>query len=160
MSAAHAGNGYVDAVIVATGRTPIGRARKGSLRDLDAFELAEIAVGGASSAAGIPAADIDDIVLAESLQGGGVIARHTAVELGLTNVPGLADNRHCAAGLSAVAIAAASIRAGMDDVVLAGGTESLSTSPSQLQALAPGGRPVAVDVAEPPRRPPTRPRST
>ena len=143
MSAAQAGygSGYVDAVIVATGRTPIGRARKGSLRDLDAFKLAEIAVGGVIERAGIPASDIDDIVLAESLQGGGVIARHTAVELGLTTVPGLSDNRHCAAGLSAVSIAAASIRAGMDNVIVAGGTESLSTSPSSFKRLAPGADP-------------------
>jgi acetyl-CoA acetyltransferase family protein len=133
--------GYVDAVIVATARTPIGRARKGSLRDIDAFKLAQIAVGGVIERSGIPASDIDDIVLAESLQGGGVIARHTAVELGLISVPGLANNRHCAAGLSAVSIAAASIRAGMEDVVVAGGTESLSTSPSSYKRLAPGADP-------------------
>ena len=133
--------GYIDAVIVATARTPIGRARKGSLRDIDAFKLAQIAVGGVIERSGIPASDIDDIVLAESLQGGGVIARHTAVELGLISVPGLSNNRHCAAGLSAVSIAAASIRAGMDDVVVAGGTESLSTSPSSFKRLAPGADP-------------------
>jgi acetyl-CoA acetyltransferase len=133
--------GFVDAVIVATARTPIGRARKGSLRDVDAFELAQIAVGGVIERSGIPTSDIDDIVLAESLQGGGVIARHTAVALGLTSVPGMADNRHCAAGLTAVSIAAAGIRAGMDDVVVAGGTESLSTSPSSFKRLAPGADP-------------------
>jgi acetyl-CoA acetyltransferase family protein len=118
-----------DAVIVAAARTPIGKAHKGSLRTVDAFRLAEIAVGAAIDRSGIPAADIDDVVLAESLQGGGVIARHTAVQLGLVGVPGLADNRHCAAGLSAVQIAAASVMAGMDRVVVAGGTESLSTTP-------------------------------
>ena len=48
--------------------------------------------------------EIDDVVIAESLQGGGVIARHTAVVLGLESVPGLATNRHCAAGLGAIAI--------------------------------------------------------
>jgi acetyl-CoA acetyltransferase family protein len=133
--------GYVDAVIVATARTPIGRARKGTLRDVDAFELAQVAVGGVIERSGIPASDIDDIVLAESLQGGGVIARHTAVALGLTSVPGVSDNRHCAAGLTAVSIAAAGIRAGMDDVVVAGGTESLSSSPSSFKRLAPGADP-------------------
>ncbi len=132
-----------DAVIVATARTPIGRARKGSLVNVDAFRLAEIAVGAVVDRAGIDAGDIDDLIVAESLQGGGVIARHTAVVLGLTNVPGLADNRHCAAGLSAVSIAAGSIRAGMDHAVIAGGTESLSTSPSALKRVAgPGGDPV------------------
>jgi acetyl-CoA acetyltransferase family protein len=116
-----------DAVIIAAARTPVGKANKGSLVDVDAFALARVAVRGVLDRAGIPADDIDDLVLAESLQGGGVIARHTAVELGLTQVPGLADNRHCAAGLSAVQIAAGSIRAGMDRVVVAGGTESLSS---------------------------------
>ena len=71
-------------------------------------------------------ADIDDLVVAESLQGGGVIARNLAVRLGLTHVPGMADNRHCAAGLSAVQIASAAIIAGMDEVVVAGGTESMT----------------------------------
>ena len=116
-----------EAVIVAAARTPIARAHKGSLVDVDAFELGKVAVGEAIRRSAIPAADIDDLVLAESLQGGGVIARYVALELGLDSVPGLADNRHCAAGLSAVQIAAGSIRAGMDRVVVAGGTESLSS---------------------------------
>jgi acetyl-CoA C-acetyltransferase len=116
-----------DAVIVAGARTPIGRSHKGSLVDVDAFELGKIAVREAIDRSAVPEADIDDIVLAESLQGGGVIARYVAVDLGFDGIPGLADNRHCAAGLSAVQIAAGSIRAGMDRVVVAGGTESLSS---------------------------------
>jgi acetyl-CoA acetyltransferase family protein len=128
-----------EAVIVAAARTPIGRARKGSLVDVDAFRLAEIAVGEAVRRAGIDPSDIDDVVLGESLQGGGDIARNVAVRLGLTGVAGLADNRHCASGLSAVQIGAGSIRAGMDRVVIAGGTESLSTSPRSLKVLEPGG---------------------
>ena len=116
-----------DAVIVAAARTPIGRAHKGSLVDVDAFELGKVAVREAIDRSSIPTEDIDDIVLAESLQGGGVIARYVAVDLGLPSIPGLADNRHCAAGLSAIQIGAGSIRAGMDRVVVAGGTESLSS---------------------------------
>ncbi len=131
-----------EAVIVAAARTPIGRARKGSLVGVDAFELAQTAVGAAIDRSGVPASDIDDVVVAESLQGGGVIARYVAVELGLTSVPGLADNRHCAAGLSAVQIGAASIRAGMDRVVVAGGTESASSMPSSTKRLELGAEPV------------------
>lgn len=123
-----------DAVIVAAARTPIGRARKGSLVDVDAFGLARTAVAAAIERSGVPPADIDDLVLAESLQGGGVIGRYVAVELGLAHVPALAGNRHCAAGLSAIQIAAASIRAGMDRVVVAGGTESLSSMPRLLKS--------------------------
>jgi acetyl-CoA C-acetyltransferase len=129
-----------EAVIVAAARTPIGRAHKGSLVDVDAFELGETAVRAVIDRAGVPVADIDDIVLGESLQGGGVIARNVAVRLGLTGVPGLADNRHCAAGLSAVQIAAGSIRAGMDSVVIAGGTESLSSMPVTMKSVPASAR--------------------
>ena len=118
-----------EAVIVAGARTAIGRSYKGSLVDVDAFSLAEVVLREVIERAGIDGASLDDIVLAESLQGGGVIARNVAVRLGLDNVPGLADNRHCAAGLSAIAIAAGSIKAGMDRIVVAGGTESLSSTP-------------------------------
>lgn len=123
-----------EAVIVAAARTPIGRAHKGSLVDVDAFELARIAAGETFARAGIPSGDVDDMVIAESLQGGGVIARYVAIELGMPEVPGMADNRHCAAGLSSVQIAAASIRAGMDRVVLAGGTESISSMPMSTKS--------------------------
>ena len=116
-------------VIVEALRTPIGRARKGSLVGKDAFELAQTIVRAVIERAKVDPAEIDDLVLAESMQGGGVIARHTAVVLGLQQIPGLATNRHCAAGLGALATAAGSIAAGMDRVVLAGGTESMSTMP-------------------------------
>ena len=109
----------------------------------------------------MPAADIDDIVLAESLQGGGVIARYVAVELGLDHVPGLADNRHCAAGLSAVQIAAGSIRAGMDQLVVAGGTESLSSMPQSLKSVPASARDYQPWMSpEPPGPRPKRRRST
>ena len=74
------------------------------------------------------------------MQGGGVIGRYVAVEMGLAQVPALADNRHCAAGLSAVQIAAGSIRAGMDRVVVAGGTESLSSMPRVLKSVPASAR--------------------
>ncbi|HEX5066498.1 MAG TPA: thiolase family protein [Myxococcota bacterium] len=128
-------------VIVEALRTPIGRARKGSLVTKDAFELAQIVVGAIVERAKIAPREIDDLVIAESLQGGGVIARHTAVVLGLQQIPGAATNRHCAAGLGAVAIAAGSIAAGMDRVVLAGGTESMSTMPMCTKRLVPGADP-------------------
>jgi acetyl-CoA C-acetyltransferase len=128
-------------VIVAALRTPIGRARKGSLVNKDAFELAQVVVRAVLDRTRIEPSEIDDLVIAESLQGGGVIARHTAVVLGLPQVPGLATNRHCAAGLGALATAAGSIAAGMDRVVLAGGTESMSTMPLCQKRLAPGASP-------------------
>jgi acetyl-CoA C-acetyltransferase len=128
-------------VIVEALRTPIGRARKGSLVTKDAFELAQVVVGAVLERTKIEPSEIDDLIIAESLQGGGVIARHTAVVLGLDQVPGLATNRHCAAGLGAVATGAGSIAAGMDRVVLAGGTESMSTMPMCQKRLATGAEP-------------------
>lgn len=129
-----------DAVIVSAVRTPIGRSYKGTLVDVDAFALAEVAVQAVIDRSGVDPAAIDDLVLAESLQGGGCIGRHTAVRLGLDHVPGLADNRHCASGLSAMQIAAGSIHAGMDQVVIAGGTESLSSVPAVLKSDPPSAR--------------------
>ena len=116
-----------EAVIVSALRTPIGTANKGTLRDTDAYTLADHVVGAA--AADLDVSLVDDVILGEGLYGGGVIARHAAVTAGLQTVPGLAVNRHCAAGQAAVQSAAASIRAGMDQLIIAGGVNSASTSP-------------------------------
>jgi len=122
-----------DAVIVAAARTPIGTARKGSLLDVTTFELARYAAGEALKRSGIPAGDVDDMQMGESLQGGGCVARYAAIELGLIEVPGLALNQHCASGMGAVQGAAASIIAGMDTVAIAGGSESMSTTPTTMK---------------------------
>ena len=124
-----------DAVIVSACRTAIGTARKGTLLDVSAFDLAKYAVAEALERSGVPAADVDDIVLGEVLQGGGDIARYAAIETGLVDVPGVAHNRHCASGMAAVQTAAGSIMAGMDTVVIAGGAESISTSPSSMKRV-------------------------
>ncbi|MGQ0825037.1 MAG: thiolase family protein [Actinomycetota bacterium] len=126
-----------DAVIVAAARTAIGTARKGTLVDVSAFDLAKWSAGEALKRSGIPGGDVDDLQLGEVLQGGGDIARHAALELGLTEVPGVACNRHCASGMAAVQASAGSVMAGMDRVVIAGGAESISTSPQSLKR-APG----------------------
>jgi acetyl-CoA acetyltransferase family protein len=118
-----------DAVLLSACRTAIGTARKGALREVSAFELATTVVREAAQRSGLPPESIDDVVLGESMAGGGDIARYAALEAGLTHVPGLAQNRHCASGLASVATAAASVRAGMDRAVIAGGTHSSSTAP-------------------------------
>jgi acetyl-CoA acyltransferase len=119
-----------EAVIVSALRTPIGTARKGTLRDTSAYELANHVVSEA--AADLDPSQVDDVILGEGLNGGGVIARHAAITAGLTTVPGLANNRHCAAGQAAVQTAAASVRAGMDQLIIAGGVNSASTSPRSM----------------------------
>ncbi len=124
-----------DAVIVSTARTAIGTGFKGSLVDVDALELGTRAVAEAVGRSGIDPALVDDVVLGESLYGGGDIARYAAIEAGLIHAPGVAHNRHCASGLAAVQSAAASIRAGMDRVIVAGGTQSSSTSPRSTRRV-------------------------
>jgi acetyl-CoA C-acetyltransferase len=118
-----------EAVVVSTARTAIGTGFKGSLVDVDALELGTRAVAEAVRRSGVDPALIDDVVLGESLYGGGDIARYAAIEAGLVHVAGLAHNRHCASGLASVQSAAASIRSGMDRVIVSGGTHSSSTMP-------------------------------
>lgn len=118
-----------EAVVVAACRTAIGTSFKGTLARTSAFDLAETAVTEAVRRSGLPGEAYDDLLLGESRYGGGDIARNVAVIAGLTSVPGAAVNRHCASGLSTVSMAAAGIRAGMEDAVLAGGVQSTSTAP-------------------------------
>src|SRR5918996_6643901 len=118
-----------DAVIVSAARTAIATARRGSLVDIDVFELAKASIGEALKRSSVPTEDVDDIIIGESLQGGGCVAPYPAVDLGLTEVPGLAHNRHCASGMAPLQTAAGSVRAGMDRVVVAGGAESITQAP-------------------------------
>lgn len=126
-------------VLVSAYRTPIGTAYKGTLAGTSAMSLAKTIVEETVRRSGIPASAFDDIILGESLYGGGVLARHAAVEAGLLHVPGAAVNRHCATSLTSVAMAAGSIAAGMDEVVLAGGVQSTSTAPQAKFRAQPGG---------------------
>jgi acetyl-CoA acetyltransferase family protein len=118
-----------EAVVVSGARTAIGTAYKGSLVDVDALELGTMAVAEAVRRSSIGPDVVDDVVMGESLYGGGAIGRYAAIEAGLVNAPGIAHNRHCASGLAALQSAAASIIAGMDRVVVAGGVQSSSTAP-------------------------------
>lgn len=119
-----------DAVILSAVRTPIADAYRGALANTSIYDIAKTSVLEALKRSGVPAGDVDDLILGEVLQGGGCIARYLANDLGLPpDTPGLAVNRQCATGLTAVATAAANIRAGMDRVVVAGGAESMTQAP-------------------------------
>ncbi|MEI7858584.1 MAG: thiolase family protein [Acidimicrobiales bacterium] len=119
-----------DPVVLSACRTAVGTAYRGTLTETTAFDLAETVTVEALRRSGLEHGDIDDLILAENLYGGGVVARYVTAKAGLTDIPGMALNRHCAGGLSAVQVAAGSIAAGMDDAIIAGGTNSQSTSPS------------------------------
>ena len=126
-----------EATIVATARTPIATAHRGSLVDVEPTALGSLVVREVLERAALDPALVDDLILGESRYGGGDLARYIAVDVGLQHVPGLAQNRHCATGLASIATAAASVRAGMDEVVVAGGVHSASTTP-RLERRQPG----------------------
>lgn len=119
-----------EALIVSAVRTPIATSFKGTLRDTPAETLATAVLSNALARSGLTPTDIDDVIMAQQLYGGGDLARYAAVAAGLTHVPGQAVNRHCAGSLAAVGNAAATIRAGMDRAVIAGGTHSASMNPT------------------------------
>ena len=117
------------AVVLAAHRTAIGTAFKGTLQSVPASELSIPVVRAALESSRVPATAVDDVILAESLYGGGNLARYTTLEAGLVKAPGLALNRHCAGGLTAVGLAAAQIQLGTENVIIAGGVQSSSTAP-------------------------------
>ena len=119
-----------EAVIVSAVRTPIATSFKGTLRDTRAEQLATAVVTATVERSGLAPNDVDDVILAEELAGGGDIARYAAVAAGLLHAPGQAINRHCAGSLAAVGNAAATIRAGMDRAVIAGGVHAASMNPT------------------------------
>ena len=87
-----------DALIVSACRTVIGTARKGTLDDSDSYDLARHVVGEAITRASIDASLVGDVILGETIAGGGDIARHAAITAGVEEAPGTAVNRHCASG--------------------------------------------------------------
>src|SRR5271156_3250487 len=118
-----------DAVIVAAVRTPIGRSGR-SLAGLKIQDIGMQTVAGAIAAAGLDTADIDDLILGEVLQGGGCTARYVANAMDLPpDTPGGTVQRQCATGMMAVQEAAANIRSGMADAVIAGGIEAMTRTP-------------------------------
>ena len=145
-----------DAVVVSAARTPIADARRGALANVPIYELGKVAVAEALKRSGIPPDDIDDIILGEVMHGGGDMARYIAVDLGLPpDTPGLALNRQCGTGLQAVNSAAATIRAGMDRVVIAGGLESMTQTPMTFAKSAHpwGGVSPWMSMSHPPNDP-------
>jgi acetyl-CoA acetyltransferase family protein len=124
-------------VIVSAARTAIGTARKGSLAATTGEQLAEAVLVETVRRSGLEPGRFDDVIFAESLYGGGDLARYAAVASGMTQVPGVAVNRHCAGSLSAIGMAAAQVKSGMDRALIAGGVQASSMSP-RLRRATPG----------------------
>ncbi|WP_328360928.1 thiolase family protein [Mycobacterium sp. NBC_00419] len=124
-----------EAVIVGAVRTAIGRSFKGTLVNTPPETLITAIVPEVIRRAGIDPADIDDMIFAESHYGGGDLARYAADACGLEHVPGQSVNRHCAGSLTAIGNASAQIGSGMERVLIAGGTQSLSMTPLTSQRI-------------------------
>jgi acetyl-CoA C-acetyltransferase len=118
-----------DAVIITAARTPVGRIR-GQFASLPAWTLGEIAVREAVNRAGIDPTVYDDVIIGETIGGGGNAGRFIGLSSGIPReVPGFTVIRACATGLEAVTQAALNIWAGTGDAYVTGGCESMSQQP-------------------------------
>ncbi|MBW4095199.1 MAG: acetyl-CoA C-acetyltransferase [Acidobacteria bacterium] len=119
-----------DAVIIATARTPIGRARKGGLVNVRGDELARQAFAAViGKIPGLSISDVDDLMLGTAApegEQGFNMARVVATLLGYDGLPGTTVNRFCASSIQTTRMAFHAIRAGEGDAFLVGGTESTS----------------------------------
>src|SRR5436305_5324295 len=131
-----------EAVIVSSVRSPVGRAFKGTLRTTRPDELAAVAIKGAlDRVPQIDAKEIDDVILGcampEAEQGMNV-ARIASLRAGLpVEVSAMTINRFCSSGLQAIAMAAERIGSGGAEVIVAGGTESMSMIPMGGNKISP-----------------------
>ena len=138
------------AVLLSACRTPIG-SFGGALKDLTAADLGAIVVREAIVRAGISDDDVGDVILGCVLQAGqGMnVARQAALKAGLPHsVPGETVNRVCGSGLTAVVHAVEGVQAGFVDVIIAGGTESMSNAPYLLKGARWGYRMGHGDVVD------------
>ncbi len=119
-----------EAVIVATGRTPIGRANKGSLIECRPDDLAALVIKAVL--AKVPQLDpnsVEDVIMGSGQPGGEAgynIGRVAAILAGLDNVPGVTVNRYCSSSLQTIRMAAHAIKAGEGDIFIAAGVETVS----------------------------------
>src|SRR6476619_4249568 len=131
-----------EVVIVSAARTAIGRAPKGSLRNVRRDDPAAVAmIAAVQRLPGLESAEIEDVILGcampEAEQGMNV-ARIAALRAGLpVEVSALTINRFCSSGLQAIAMAAERIMSGGADVIVAGGTESMSMIPMGGHKISP-----------------------
>lgn len=125
-----------DPVVILGRRTAFGR-RNGALRALMAEQLLAPVLRALVEQAGIPAAEIDDVIVGNAVGGGGNVARLAALDAGLpVSVPGLTIDRQCGSGLEAIVLACRQVMAGAGSLYLAGGVDSCSTAPLRAHRLS------------------------
>jgi acetyl-CoA acyltransferase len=131
-----------EAVIVSAVRTAVGRAYKGSLRATRPDDLAALVIKEAlARAAGLDPREIDDVILGCAMpegEQGMNVARIAALRAGLpVETSAMTINRFCSSGLQAIALGAERIRGGGAQVIVAGGTESMSMVPMGGNKISP-----------------------
>jgi acetyl-CoA acyltransferase len=131
-----------EAVVVSAVRTPVGRAYKGSLRATRPDDLAALAIKEAlARVPGVDAKEIEDVILGCAMpegEQGMNVARIAALRAGLpVETSAMTINRFCSSGLQAIALAAERIRSGSAEVIIAGGTESMSLVPMGGNKISP-----------------------
>ena len=131
-----------EAVIVSAIRTPVGRAYKGSLRATRPDDLAALAITEAlARVPGLEPKQIDDVILGCAMpegEQGMNVARIASLRAGLpVETSAMTINRFCSSGLQAIALAADRIRSGSAEVIVAGGTESMSMVPMGGNKVSP-----------------------
>jgi len=133
---------YEPAVILSACRTPIG-SFGGSLKDFSAADLGAIVIREAIRRADVNPIDLGDVIMGCVLQAGAGmnVARQAAIKAGVPQeVPGETVNRVCGSGLQSVVHAVEATRVGYTDLVLAGGTESMTNAPYILKGARWGFR--------------------
>ena len=130
-----------EAVIVATARSPIGRANKGSLASLRPDDMsAQILKALMDKAPQVQASDVNDVMWGigqPAGEGGFNIARVISVLAGFDDIPGVTVNRYCSSSLQTIRMAFHAIKAGEGDCFIAGGVETVSRYASGASDMAP-----------------------
>jgi acetyl-CoA acyltransferase len=130
-----------EAVIVAGARTPVGKAKKGTLAHVRPDDLGALVVRETLRRAGNYEGNIDDLIIGCAMpeaEQGNNMARNIGALAGLPyTVPAITVNRFCSSGLQAIAYAAQGIMLGSTDTVIAGGAESMSLIPMMGHVVRP-----------------------
>ena len=136
-----------EALIIDAVRTPrgIGKVGKGALAHLHPQHLAATVLKALADRNGIDIADLDDVIWSTSMQKGkqgGDLARMAALDAGFdVTVSGVTLDRFCGGGISAVSLAAGQVKSGLEDLVIAGGTEMMSYTATVIADEAAAGLP-------------------
>jgi len=122
-----------EAVIVDCMRTAVGKSPRGALRHSRPDDLAAMVIRALLDRYPAAKEDVEDVILGCAMpegEAGSNMARQASLRAGLPDsVPAMTINRYCSSGLQAIALAAERIRAGAADIVIAGGSESMSLTP-------------------------------